>query len=58
MGVVSHTVTNVPIRKNYRTNILGDLLTTGATFNIVVDERFEVPDYIVYPNRIVVHDDM
>lgn len=58
MGVVSHTVTNVPIRKNYRTNILGDLLTTGATFNIVVDERFEVPDYIVDPNRIVVHDDM
>lgn len=58
MGVVSHSVTNVPIRKNYRTNLLGDLLTTGATFNIVVDERFEVPDYIVDPNRIVVHDDM
>ena len=58
MGVVSHTVTNVPIRKNYRTNLLGDLLTTGATFNIVVDERFEVPDYIEDPNRIVVHDDM
>ena len=58
MGVVDHTVVNVPIRKNYRTNILGDFLTTGATFNIEIDERFEVPDYIVDPNRIVVHDDM
>lgn len=49
MGVVEHSIANVPIKENYRTNILGDFLTTGATFNIVVDERFEVPDYIVNP---------
>ena len=49
MGVVEHSIANVPVKKNYRTNILGDFLTTGATFNIVVDERFEQPDYIVNP---------
>ena len=42
MGVVEHSIANVPVKENYRTNILGDFLTTGATFNIVVDERFEV----------------
>lgn len=47
MGKVSHTVSNVPIKENYRTNILGNLLTTGATFKVVVDEDFQEPDYIV-----------
>ena len=41
MGTVKHAISNVPVEENYRTNILGDFLTTGATFNIVVDERFE-----------------
>ena len=49
MGVVEHSIANVPIKENYRTNILGDFLTTGAKFNIVVDERFEVPDFVVDP---------
>ena len=46
-GEVNHTVTNVPIKENYRTNLLGDFLTTGATFNVVVDENFNVNDYVV-----------
>ena len=50
MGVVEHSIANVPIKENYRTNILGDFLTTGAKFNIVVDERFEVPDFVVDPD--------
>ena len=41
MGTVQHAISNVPVKENYRTNILGDFLTTGATFEIVVDERFE-----------------
>lgn len=40
MGTVRHTVDNVPVKENYRTNILGDFLTTGATFNVIVDEKF------------------
>ena len=30
----------VPFQRNYRTNILGELLTNPATFSIVVDEKF------------------
>ena len=40
MGVVEHTIENVPVKENYRTNILGDFLTVGAEFEIVVDEKF------------------
>ena len=36
---------NVPVQRNYRTNILGWLLTNEAVFNISIDERFEKPDY-------------
>ena len=53
MGVVEHSIDNVPVKENYRTNILGDFLTTGATFNIVVDERFEVPDFVEDPYKPV-----
>ena len=36
---------NVPVQRNYRTNIVGWLLTNAAEFNITIDERFEKPDY-------------
>ncbi len=47
MGTISHSVDNVPVKENYRTNILGDFLTTGATFEIVVDETFQTPEIIL-----------
>ena len=47
MGTIQHSVDNVPIKENYRTNILGNLLTTGAVFKVVVDETFIKPDYNV-----------
>ena len=33
-------VSGVTVRRNYRTNIVGRMLTGDATFNVVVDERF------------------
>ena len=42
-------VSNVPLQRNYRTNIVGDLLTTGAVFNVVIDPIYYKPD-----NNIVV----
>ena len=48
MGTIQHTVDNVPIKENYRTNILGNLLTTGAVFKVVVDENFD-GDYMGEP---------
>ena len=40
-------VTVDPVRENYRTNIIGDLLTTDAKFAVVVDDRFAGADIIV-----------
>ena len=37
---------NGPIQGNYRTNILGDLLTVGATFNVKIDSGFKGDDRI------------
>ena len=31
---------NIPVQRNYRTNILGNILTTTTDFNVIVDERF------------------
>lgn len=42
----SISVPNVPIQGNYRTNILGDLLTVGATFNVKIDSGFKGDDRI------------
>lgn len=41
MGVVECSVDNAPVKENHRTNIIGNLLTTGAEFEIVVDEEFD-----------------
>ncbi len=38
---------NVPVQTNYRTNIVGWLLTNPAKFNITIDETFQTPDHFV-----------
>ena len=38
---VTATFTNVPVQRNYRTNIVGSLLTNPAQFNIVIDANFQ-----------------
>lgn len=43
-GTLSHSIENVPIRKNYRTNIVGDLFTSSTSLQIVVDPNFKKPD--------------
>lgn len=46
----TRTVGSVPVQRNYRTNIIGSLLTNPATFNIIIDADFiDSPekDYIV-----------
>lgn len=45
-GVVTNTVDNVPVKENFRTNIIGNLLTSKTDFEIVVDPDFEQPDYV------------
>ena len=43
-GTLSHSIENVPIKKNYRTNIVGDLFTSSTHLDIVVDPNFKKPD--------------
>ena len=35
------TVTNAPLQRNWRTNIVGEILTGEGTFNIVIDPTFD-----------------
>ncbi|MBQ5881504.1 MAG: right-handed parallel beta-helix repeat-containing protein, partial [Bacteroidales bacterium] len=37
---INHKFTNVPVRENYRTNIVGNLISSSTDFNVVVDDRF------------------
>ena len=39
-------ITQLPVYRNYRTNIIGNILTTSGEFNIVIDEKFEKDDNI------------
>lgn len=38
---VSLKVPNIPTQRNFRTNIIGDLLTNSAEFNVVVNPEFD-----------------
>ncbi|MCQ2345226.1 MAG: hypothetical protein MJZ82_00465 [Paludibacteraceae bacterium] len=37
--------TNVPVQRNYRTNLIGALFTLQGTFDVVIDQNWETPDY-------------
>lgn len=45
---VQHKITNVPLHRNYRTNIIGDLFTADAHLDVVIDQNFNKPDYDVF----------
>lgn len=47
---VKHNVGNVPLKKNYRTNIVGDLFTSDAQLKIIVEPDFNDPDEVVTIN--------
>lgn len=44
---LSDGLQNIPIQRNYRTNIIGNLLTKQIDFKVVVDKNFENPDHEV-----------
>ncbi|MDE6853613.1 MAG: hypothetical protein K2J38_01000 [Muribaculaceae bacterium] len=39
------TFAAVPVQRNYRTNIFGNLLTEPADFNVIINPDYETPDY-------------
>ena len=40
---------NIPIRRNYRTNVSGNLVTKQGTLNVTIDTKFNQPDIEDYP---------
>ncbi len=42
---IPFTLTNVPVQRNYRTNIYGSLLTNSTVWNVEIDPMYETPDY-------------
>ena len=46
-GTVKNSIPNVPVKKNYRTNIIGNLLTSNATYTIELKPGFEEGEYTV-----------
>ena len=38
--VINHTFTNVPVQENYRTNIIGNLISSTTDFQVTIDDNF------------------
>lgn len=45
------TYTNIPVKRNYQTNIYGSLLTNPATFKVTINPAFNTPDENVPMNN-------
>ena len=44
----TRTVGSVPVQRNYRTNIYGNLLTSQVDINVEIVPEYEEPDYSIY----------
>ena len=44
---VNNVVVEVPLKENYRTNIIGNLLTSETKYEVVIDADFANPDYVL-----------
>ena len=48
---ITNQVENVPVDENYRTNIIGNLLTSKTDYEIVIDADFNSNDYVVVDGK-------
>ena len=55
-GTVTNTINNVPVAKNYRTNIVGGLLTSNVKYNIEIDQDWGPAGDVDDDNNISVWD--
>ena len=44
-GDVTNTISNIPAKKNYRTNIVGNLLTSKTEYTVNLDTRWDGADF-------------
>ena len=40
LATITNTIPNVPVKENYRTNIVGNLLTSKTDYEVIVDANF------------------
>lgn len=45
-AVMTHSLTNLPYQRNYRTNVKGDLLTTAGSWKAEIDPEWAQPDIV------------
>lgn len=53
-GSMKHEILLVPVKENYRTNVIGNLLTKETTFEIVVDAEFDGEEIVNSEDHITV----
>ena len=55
--VVNNKIPNVPLKENYRTNIIGNLLTSSTDYEVVIDARFNTPSEEVAVTEVTNNED-
>lgn len=43
---IEYSFAAIPVRRNYRTNIMGNLLSNDAEWTVTIDPEWETPDYV------------
>ena len=46
-AIINNTVINVPLKENYRTNIVGNLLSSTTQYEVVIDARWNDPSHYI-----------
>ena len=46
VGTISNTIKNVPVKANYRTNIVGNLITSMSDYTITLDAEWGETEYV------------
>ena len=44
-GNINHTVSNVPVKANYKTNIIGNLITATDDYSVTLSQQWEDEEY-------------
>lgn len=57
-NVVSRTFENVPVKRNYKTNIFGDLYASTFNFDVEILPDFATPNYTIWSGVINLTEDL
>lgn len=43
VGTISNAINNVPVKANYRTNIIGNLITSTSDYTVTLEKQWDLP---------------